>query len=235
MKHVFVVVLVGLTVALVPAAASGSAPPARPRNAMTAPTATRSTTPALAPTTAASPSGSRARPPSAATRQRETQRRRATPVNVGTTVLLEGADADARLHARSDARPALLTRRVLQRLTKEVICSPSFRTGTIRNVPDSEKHQVEVEYGMAPKRYGSTLEIDHIVSLELGGSNDIANLYPEKATLPGAPGFHIKDKLENAVHDRVCAGKMTLRTAQQQIAANWEALYKLVFGTVPTG
>ena len=37
---------------------------------------------------------------------------------------------------------------------------------------------------------GRTLEIDHIVSLELGGSNDIANLYPEKATLPGhAPGL----------------------------------------------
>ena len=29
--------------------------------------------------------------------------------------------------------------------------------------------------------YGGTLEIDHIVSLEIGGSNDIANLFPEKA------------------------------------------------------
>ena len=67
------------------------------------------------------------------------------------------------------------------KLTKAVICSSTFRTGPIRNVPDSEKHQVEIEYGLAPKSYGSTLEIDHIVSLELGGSNDIANLYPEKA------------------------------------------------------
>ena len=51
-------------------------------------------------------------------------------------------------------------------LTKAVICSSTFRTGTIRNVPDSEKHQVEVEYGMTPKAYGRTIEIDHIVSLE---------------------------------------------------------------------
>ena len=101
-------------------------------------------------------------------------------------------------------------------------------------MPDSEKHQVEVEYGLAPKGYGSTLEIDHIVSLELGGSNDIANLYPEKATLPGsAPGYHVKDKLENKLHDLVCDGTMSLRNVQRQIAANWQALYKKVFGVKP--
>lgn len=39
---------------------------------------------------------------------------------------------------------------------------------------------------MTQKPSGYTLEIDHIVSLELGGSNDIANLYPERAS--PAPG-----------------------------------------------
>ena len=77
------------------------------------------------------------------------------------------------------------------------------------------------------------MEIDHIVSLELGGSNDIANLYPEKAA--AQPGFRVKDKLENAAHDWVCQGKISLRTAQQKIAADWEAFYKLVYGTVPVG
>jgi hypothetical protein len=121
-------------------------------------------------------------------------------------------------------------------LTKAVICSASFRTGPIRNVPQSEKHQVETEYGLAAKSYGSTLEIDHIVSLELGGSNDISNLYPEKATLAGhTPGFHIKDKLENAAHKAVCAGVITLRSAQQLIASNWELFYKKLFGVVPKG
>lgn len=103
-------------------------------------------------------------------------------------------------------------------------------------MPTSVKHQVEVEYGLTPKSYGSTLEIDHIVSLELGGSNDIANLFPEKATLPGnAPGFHVKDKLESAVHKWVYDGKISLRTAQRKIATDWVALYKQVFGVAPTG
>ncbi|MDT4938080.1 MAG: hypothetical protein QOG80_1751, partial [Pseudonocardiales bacterium] len=111
--------------------------------------------------------------------------------------------------------------------------SASFRTDTIRNVPDSEKFDVEREYGMAPGHYGSSLEIDHIVSLELGGSNNIANLYPEKA---GArPGYRVKDALENRLHSMVCAGQIALRSAQQQIAANWERLYLRVYGIAPVG
>jgi hypothetical protein len=66
------------------------------------------------------------------------------------------------------------------RLTTAVICASSFRTGTIRNVPQSEKYAVEREYGMHPRLYGRSIEIDHIVSLELGGSNDIANLFPSR-------------------------------------------------------
>jgi hypothetical protein len=122
------------------------------------------------------------------------------------------------------------------KLTKRVICSPSFRTGPIRNVPVSVKHQVEAAYGLKPRPYGSTLEIDHIISLELGGSNDPRNLYPERATFAdGAPGFHVKDKLENATHRAVCAGTIGLSTAQRQIAGNWELLYQKVFGVAPQG
>ena len=79
----------------------------------------------------------------------------------------------------------------------------------------------------------SGLEIDQIVSLELGGSNDIANLYPEKAN--AHPGYHVKDALENKLHELVCSGSMTLNAAQVGIASNWQALYKRVFGVAPVG
>jgi hypothetical protein len=117
------------------------------------------------------------------------------------------------------------------RLTRLVICSPSFRTSTIRNVPQSEKFAVEREYGMAARLYGRTIELDHIVSLELGGSNDIANLYPEPGS--GVANYHVKDGLENRLHAIVCSGAMTLLAAQRGIATNWEALYRKVFGARP--
>ena len=155
------------------------------------------------------------------------------PAGVGRTVLLapRTRTSGCRLGANPDRRCS--PGAYYSGLTTAVICSPAFHTGDVRNVPESEKFAVEREYGLAPGHYGRTLEIDHIVSLELGGSNDIANLYPEKAD--ARPGYHVKDRLENALHRLVCSGQMSLRAAQQGIAANWQALYRTVFGPVPAG
>ena len=82
----------------------------------------------------------------------------------------------------------------------------------------------ELINGMRPD--GSTLrirEVDHLVPLELGGNNDIANLWPE-AAYP-APGFHEKDKVENYLHDQVCSGAIPMKEAQIEIATNWLAVY----------
>jgi hypothetical protein len=122
------------------------------------------------------------------------------------------------------------------KLTKTVICSASFRTSTIRRVTDATGHKVEREYGLAPKAYGKTVEIDYIVPLELGGSDSVANLYPEKARFSdGSPGYHVKDKLENRLHGMVCAGQIPLSAARHQIAADWEKLYAKVYAHAPTG
>jgi hypothetical protein len=153
-------------------------------------------------------------------------------VSVGQTVLLAARTGTAHCVRSTRPDPRCSPGAIYSGLTKAVLCSPTFRTGTIRNVPVSEKHAVEVEYGMAPASYGRTIEIDHIVSLELGGSNDIANLFPEPGS--GGANYHVKDKLENRLHALVCAGAMTLRAAQTGIARNWEALYTEVFGVPPS-
>jgi len=70
------------------------------------------------------------------------------------------------------------------------------------------------------------------MSLELRGSNDIANLFPEKRDV--APGYIVKDALENRLHDIVCTEHaMTLRQVQRAIATNWETLFKKVYGVAP--
>lgn len=104
------------------------------------------------------------------------------------------------------------------------ICQSGY-AGSVRNVPDSEKNQVYAEYGIASHTAGQ-YEVDHLVSLELGGSNDISNLWPELAS--PKPGFHEKDKVENYLHDQVCAGKISLQQAQVQIATNWLEVYNQV-------
>jgi Protein of unknown function (DUF3761) len=117
------------------------------------------------------------------------------------------------------------------RLTRRAICAASFRTAAIRHVPQSEKFRVEREYGMAAAYYGHTIEIDHIVPLELGGSNAIANLFPERGR--GVANYHEKDALENRAKAAVCDGQLSLRAARRGIARNWEALYRRLFGHSP--
>jgi hypothetical protein len=118
-------------------------------------------------------------------------------------------------------------------LTKSRICAPDFRTDPIRDVSTSKKQARRDRVRDGGKPYGKTLEIDHIVSLELGGSNDIPNLFPEKRDV--SPGYKVKDKLENKLHDLVCDGTFTLRTVRRRIASDWQALYKTVYGVAPTG
>jgi hypothetical protein len=60
--------------------------------------------------------------------------------------------------------------------------------------------------------------------LEAGGSNQIANLFPQPAS--PRPGFHEKDRLENSIHDRVCNDGQALRPLQRRTAKDWVALYR---------
>src|SRR6266487_7173563 len=75
--------------------------------------------------------------------------------------------------------------------TLQEICRSGY-TKTVRNVPVSEKDQVYAEYGIFHHSSGQ-YEVDHLIPLELGGSNDISNLWPEAAS--PQPGFHQKDKV----------------------------------------
>ncbi len=113
--------------------------------------------------------------------------------------------------------------------TKDAICKPGYAKG-VRNVPDSEKNQVYAEYGIKGRSPGQ-YEVDHLVSLELGGSNDIANLWPELAS--PTPAFHEKDKVENYLHDQVCSGAISLKQAQIEIATNWLQVYNQMPRTPP--
>lgn len=110
---------------------------------------------------------------------------------------------------------------ILPDATKEMICVPGY-SKTVRNVPTSVKDKVYAEYGVTSHVAGE-YEVDHLVSLELGGSNDISNLWPEAAE--PKPGFHEKDKVENWLHDQVCSGVIPLHDAQIEIATNWLTIY----------
>jgi hypothetical protein len=111
---------------------------------------------------------------------------------------------------------------VFANATQEIVCVPGY-TKTVRSVSTNTRKKVFAEYGISyPQPYGS-YEVDHLIPLVLGGSNDIANLFPEAAD--PYPGFKEKDVVEDFLYQQVCAGHVALSVAQQQIADNWLVIY----------
>ena len=112
-------------------------------------------------------------------------------------------------------------------VTKSDICVPGY-SKKVRDVPESVKRQDYVSYGITshqPHEY----EVDHLISLELGGSNSIKNLWPQSyVTTPY--NMHVKDVLENKLHKLVCDGTLDLKVAQRAIATDRIEAYRKYVG-----
>jgi hypothetical protein len=108
-------------------------------------------------------------------------------------------------------------------VTAQELCVTGY-SKKVRNVPAEMKREVYREYGITSHASGD-YEVDHLISLELGGSNSIKNLWPEShRTSPW--NAQVKDRLEGKLHELVCDGKVDLKTAQQAIASNWIEAYQ---------
>jgi hypothetical protein len=133
-------------------------------------------------------------------------------------------------HARDAGRlpdpactPGSLDPRVTQAGIAETICRHGW-TATVRppsGMTDRAKYDVAYPAYSVPA--GTAAELDHLVPLELGGANDIGNLWPEAGAIPNR-----KDSVEGALRKAVCNGTVRLAAAQYAIAANWETAEKTV-------
>jgi hypothetical protein len=142
-----------------------------------------------------------------------------------------------RLHAQTQLQFAMrngvgivypnptLTPGVVATSDTAVVCHRT--TKAVRHTTEATKTAVYHEYGIATHSTGQ-YEIDHLIPLELGGADTIANLWPEPAT--PLPGFHQKDALENELHRLACRGQVRLDSAQAWIAHDWYAAYRDFIG-----
>lgn len=101
------------------------------------------------------------------------------------------------------------------------------------NAPLDEDMSIEErvfsEYGL-PGSATKSYELDYLIAPDLGGADDVRNLWPEPY---GSTDWnaHVKDELEDRLHTMVCNGQIDLATAQRDIATDWIAAYKRYFHT----
>lgn len=117
-----------------------------------------------------------------------------------------------------------------QNLSKEEMCEVGY-TKKVRHVSTFTKHQVFKMYGITVGHFRE-YEVDHFISLELGGDNSLNNLFPQPyevyLTVNGKNmrmGAREKDVVETNLHKRVCRGEITLKQAQDIITTNWVGYY----------
>lgn len=107
------------------------------------------------------------------------------------------------------------------------VCRPGY-AARARHVTAAARRAVFLSYGIAP-RLAPRYEVDHLISLELGGSNSRANLFPQAydVRVGGRQyGARVKDAAEGAVHRAVCDGRVSLAEAQKIMATDWTVGYR---------
>lgn len=115
---------------------------------------------------------------------------------------------------------------VTRTVEADVLCKAGS-TKDARLVTEAMKKEVFKRYGIT-SNFGS-YEVDHFISLELGGANDLANLWPQPYA-GIAYTARMKDVVETNLHRRICKGVITLEQAQTIITTDWIAEYKKIKG-----
>lgn len=92
----------------------------------------------------------------------------------------------------------------------------------VRHVTEAMKTAVYLQYG-AVKRGTTCCEVDHLIPRELGGADDLKNLWPQHWA-----EARMKDHVETWAHKQVCAKPptMLLHDAQWGMANDWYQLYQ---------
>lgn len=132
--------------------------------------------------------------------------------------------AEGPLEPRSNLTPG-----AVRTVNSAEVCDARIEENKAVAIPASMREEVFREYGMSAAR-PQNFEVDFLITPELGGSNDIRNLWPEPYRAP-IWNAHVKDQLEDRLRDMVCKGEIDLNTAQRDISSDWIVAYKKYFHT----
>ncbi|HEX5268744.1 MAG TPA: hypothetical protein VFW24_18405 [Acidimicrobiales bacterium] len=111
---------------------------------------------------------------------------------------------------------------------RSTICRSGY-TASVRP-PESmtEPAKIRSMHAYAAPGRTSQYEYDHLVPLELGGSSDVRNLWPEpnagspsQSDTGDAFGANGKDGVEGRLRTAVCSGQVALAAAQAAMAHDW--------------
>jgi len=116
-------------------------------------------------------------------------------------------------------------------LTLVILRDPGFTTTHCLRDHATSAREKEQAYGWYGTHHPAnntgmtaSCELDHLISLELGGADTLDNIWPECGPAGvdrNGTYFHLKDTVENYLADEVRSGHISLAAAQHGIATDW--------------
>jgi hypothetical protein len=100
------------------------------------------------------------------------------------------------------------------------VCAADFEA-SVKPMAKWQRDQALEKYGKRPEDF--TGELDHLIPLSLGGTNDPDNLWPLPANKDMGPDQ--KKELDLKLHQLVCDKTLTLKAAQDAIRKDWVKAY----------
>jgi hypothetical protein len=129
-------------------------------------------------------------------------------------------------------------------MTADVLRDPAFRTACVRNQDTSEKQKTltyrwyRIPHPAHNSGRSQVCELDHLVSLELGGADTLDNIWPQcgpSYAYLRQRYFKQKDVVENYLAKMVKEGKISLGDAQRGIAKDWTQYFPAASKDCPSG
>ncbi|MGH8686363.1 MAG: hypothetical protein ACREVQ_01485 [Burkholderiales bacterium] len=140
--------------------------------------------------------------------------------------------------------PACTPGAVNPSLTLTVLENPKFRTICVRDVATSASAKAKTylwyNYRHPAHNTGAsqTCELDHLVSLEIGGADTLDNIWPQcgpKGVVLRKRYFKEKDIVENYLAAQIRKGTMNLADVQRGIARDWTQYLDVAQKACPSG
>jgi hypothetical protein len=113
-------------------------------------------------------------------------------------------------------------------ITLKEVCDYSKAEVISRDIPLDMQRKVFAAYGIKALQ-ADQFEVDYLITPDLGGTESIRNLWPQPYSARW--NAHVKDKLEQRLHELVCGGKLDIATARHDIATDWIAAYRKYIGS----
>jgi hypothetical protein len=113
----------------------------------------------------------------------------------------------------------VLTPGLVRPLSRTQICATAWGRDR-RHVTARMRRTVAQAYGLTVQAMSACCELDHLIPRSMGGADDPRNLWPQPW-----PDARQKDRLEVYMDKAVCAGRVSLREAQEMFRTDWRGGY----------